>query len=161
MPERIAVHPGSFDPFTNGHLDIARRALNVFDRVIIAVGHNPQKKSLFTTEEKLEMIRESLDDERIIVDSFEGLLVDYCRAQGASAILRGLRAVSDFEMELQLALMNRKLCKEIETYFLMTNYKHMFVSSTIVKAVASAGGPVDGLVPDPVCAMLYKKYRKE
>lgn len=156
--ERIAICPGSFDPITNGHIDIAQRGLTVFDKVVIAVGHNPTKQSLFTTEEKMEMIRASITDERITVDSFEGLLVDYVQAVGACAILRGLRAIADFEMELQLALMNRKLCHEIETFFLMPSFKNLFVSSTIVKITAVAGGSVEDLVPRPVFKRLLDKY---
>jgi pantetheine-phosphate adenylyltransferase len=156
---RIAVCPGSFDPITNGHMDIVHRGLCVFDKIIIAIGHNPLKKDLFTTEEKAEMIRASIDgNPRIEVDIFEGLLVDYCLKVGACAILRGLRVVSDFEMELQLALMNRRLCNKIETFFLMTDYNHLFVSSTIIKATAVAGGSVKGLVPDPVLEKLQEKF---
>lgn len=159
MKGKIAVCPGSFDPITTGHLDIARRGLTIFDKVIIAVGHNPEKKSLFTTEEKVDMISESVKDYRgIEVDRFEGLLVDYIQDIGAHAILRGLRVISDFEMELQLALMNRKLCHEIETFFLMTSYKNLFISSSIIKATAAAGGSVQTMVPDPVFEMLKKKY---
>ncbi|HON38607.1 MAG: pantetheine-phosphate adenylyltransferase [Pseudomonadota bacterium] len=161
MTKRVAVCPGSFDPITNGHLDIVYRGLCVFDKVIIAVGHNPLKKDLFTTEEKLEMIRESVgDDPRIGVDVFEGLLVDYLQTVGACAILRGLRVVSDFEMELQLALMNRRLCSKVETFFLMTDYNNLFVSSTIVKATAAAGGSVEGLVPEPALDKLREKFPK-
>lgn len=161
MTNKIAVCPGSFDPITNGHLDIVYRGLCVFDKVIIAVGHNPLKKDLFTTEEKLEMIRESVgDNPRIEVDVFDGLLVDYLQKIGACAILRGLRVVSDFEMELQLALMNRRLCSKVETFFLMTDFNHLFVSSTIVKATAAAGGSVEGLVPDPALDKLREKFPK-
>ena len=159
MNEKIAVCPGSFDPITFGHLDIVRRGLCVFNKVIIAVGHNPLKKDLFTTEEKLEIITESVESNpRIEVDKFEGLLVDYIQRIGACAILRGLRVISDFEMELQLALMNRRLCDKIETFFLMTDYNHLFVSSTMVKATAAAGGSVEGLVPDPALRKLQEKY---
>lgn len=161
MTRKVAVCPGSFDPITNGHLDIVYRGLCVFDKVIIAVGHNPLKTDLFSTEEKLEMIKESVgDDPRIDVDVFEGLLVDYLKNVGACAILRGLRVVSDFEMELQLALMNRRLCSKVETFFLMTDYNHLFVSSTIVKATAAAGGSVEGLVPGPALDKLREKFPK-
>ncbi len=161
MTRKVAVCPGSFDPITNGHLDIVYRGLCVFDKVIIAVGHNPLKTDLFSTEEKLEMIKESVgDDPRIDVDVFEGLLVDYLKKVGACAILRGLRVVSDFEMELQLALMNRRLCSKVETFFLMTDYNHLFVSSTIVKATAAAGGSVEGLVPGPALDKLREKFPK-
>jgi pantetheine-phosphate adenylyltransferase len=157
--KKIAVCPGSFDPITNGHLDIVRRGLCVFDKVIIAVGHNPLKKDLFTTEEKVVMIRESVvSNTRIEVDTFEGLLVDYIKKIGACAILRGLRVVSDFELELQLALMNRRLCDTIETFFLMTDYNNLFVSSTMVKATAAAGGSVEGLVPDAALKKLQERF---
>ncbi|HWR69344.1 MAG TPA: pantetheine-phosphate adenylyltransferase [Desulfomonilia bacterium] len=159
MKEKIAVCPGSFDPITHGHLDIVRRGLCVFDKVIIAVGHNPLKHDLFTTEEKIDMIRRSVDgNPRIEVDSFEGLLVDYIQKVGACAILRGLRVISDFELEMQLALMNRRLFEEAETFFLMTDYNHLFVSSTIVKATAAAGGSVEGLVPYPALEKLLEKF---
>jgi pantetheine-phosphate adenylyltransferase len=157
--EKIAVCPGSFDPITNGHLDIVRRGLCVFDKVIIAVGHNPLKLDLFTTQEKIDMIRRSVESNpRIEVDSFEGLLVDYIKKVDACAILRGLRVISDFELEMQLALMNRRLCEEIDTFFLMTDYNHLFVSSTIVKATAAAGGSVEGLVPQSALDMLREKF---
>ena len=159
MNKKVAVCPGSFDPITFGHLDIVRRGLCVFDKVIIAIGNNPLKKDLFSTQEKLEMIKESVaSNPRIEVDVFEGLLVDYIQRIGACAILRGLRVISDFEMELQLALMNRRLCDKIETFFLMTDYNHLFVSSTMVKATAAAGGSVEGLVPEPALRKLQEKY---
>ena len=159
MNKKVAVCPGSFDPITNGHLDIVRRGLCVFDKVIISVGHNPLKKDLFSTEEKMDMIKESVkQNPRIEVDSFEGLLVDYIKRIGACAILRGLRVISDFEMELQLALMNRQLSPDIETFFLMTDYNHLFVSSTIVKATAAAGGSVKGLIPESALEKLQEKY---
>ena len=159
MNTKIAVCPGSFDPITCGHLDIVRRGLCVFDKVIIAVGHNPLKKDLFSTEEKMEMIRQSVESNpRIEVDKFEGLLVDYIQRVGACAILRGLRVISDFEMELQLALMNRRLCNKIETFFLMTDFNHLFVSSTMVKATAAAGGSVEGLVPESALKKLNEKF---
>jgi pantetheine-phosphate adenylyltransferase len=160
--EKIAVCPGSFDPITNGHIDIIRRGLCVFDKVIIAVGHNPLKMDLFTTEEKVEMIRKSVESiPRIEVDSFDGLLVHYIKKVGACAILRGLRVISDFEMEMQLALMNRRLDDEVETFFLMTDYNNLFVSSTIVKATAAAGGSVEGLVPQPALDKLLEKFPKK
>ena len=156
---RFAVCPGSFDPITNGHMDIVHRGLCVFDRITIAIGHNALKQDLFTTEEKYQMIKESVgDNPRIGVDVFEGLLVDYIEKVRACAILRGLRVVSDFELELQLALMNRRLNNKIETLFLMTDYSHLFVSSTIIKATAAAGGSVKGLVPDPVLRKLQEKF---
>ena len=159
MSERIAVCPGSFDPITNGHLDIVRRGLVVFDKVVIAVGHNVMKQNLFTTEEKVEMIKECVASfDRISVDIFGGLLVDYVKKIGSCAILRGLRVVSDFEWEMQLSLMNRKLYGEVDTYFLMTDFRNLFVSSTIIKVTVSAGGSVRGLVPDPVLFKLKEKF---
>ncbi|HVN72302.1 MAG TPA: pantetheine-phosphate adenylyltransferase [Desulfomonilia bacterium] len=156
---KVAVCPGSFDPITHGHIDIVRRGLCVFDKVIIAVGHNPLKQDLFTTEEKLDMIKRSVaGNPRIEVDSFEGLLVEYIKKVGACAILRGLRVISDFELEMQLALMNRRLNDQAETFFLMTDYNHLFVSSTIVKATAAAGGSVKGLVPEPALEKLLEKF---
>jgi pantetheine-phosphate adenylyltransferase len=160
--EKIAVCPGSFDPITNGHIDIVRRGLCSFDKVIIAVGHNPLKMDLFTTEEKLEIIRKSVESiPRIEVDSFNGLLVEYTKKVGACAILRGLRVISDFEMEMQLALMNRRLDETIETFFLMTDYNNLFVSSTIVKATVAAGGSVEGLVPKPALEKLLEKFPRK
>ncbi len=159
MSGKIAVCPGSFDPITNGHIDIIRRGLGVFDKVVIAVGHNALKQDLFTTDEKVEMIKKCVKSiDRISVDVFEGLLVDYVKKIGACAILRGLRVVSDFEWEMQLSLMNRKLYGDVDTYFLMTDFRNLFVSSTIIKATVSAGGSVRGLVPDPVLIKLKEKF---
>jgi pantetheine-phosphate adenylyltransferase len=159
MPS-LAVLAGTFDPITMGHVDLAERALTVFDRVIMAIGINPYKQTLFTVEERIEMIKEALKDynDSVVVDSFEGLLVDYAEKVNAKAIIRGLRAVSDFEFELQLALMNRKLNRNIETFFLMTGYRYLYVSSNIIKAAAMAGGPVTDLVPKCVEKMLMEKY---
>jgi pantetheine-phosphate adenylyltransferase len=164
---KIAVYPGTFDPFTNGHLDVVRRGLRMFDKIVIAVGKNPAKTPLFTFEERVEMISESVcesldsDDTiiRVEVAAFEGLLVDFDRHHGACAILRGLRAVSDFEYELQRALMNRKLDRTIETVFLMTGFRWIYISSTIVKEAAQFGGDLDGLVPAPVRKKLVEKFR--
>jgi len=159
MRERIAVYPGTFDPFHNGHLEIVRRALGTFDRVVVALGLNPEKEVLFTVEERLDMIRNSVDgDPRIESDSFEGLLVRYAAKKGATAIIRGLRAVSDFEYEFQLALMNRKLNRNIETFFLMTAHRYLYVSSRIIKATVLAGGSPEDLVPDYVLKVLKKKF---
>ena len=162
MPN-LAVLAGSFDPITMGHVDLAERALSVFDNVIVAIGINPYKKTLFTVDERMEMIGESLKDHNnsVTVDSFEGLLVDYAEKVNARAIIRGLRAVSDFEFELQLALMNRKLNRNIETFFLMTGYRYLYVSSNIIKAAAMAGGPVTDLVPECVEKNLREKFKKE
>ncbi len=159
MGEKIAVYPGTFDPIHNGHLEIVRRALCTFDRVIIALGLNPEKDTIFTIEERLDMIRHSIDgDPRIEWDAFDGLLVRYAETQKAHAIIRGLRAVSDFEYEFQLALMNRKLNRNIETFFLMTAHRYLYVSSRIIKATVLAGGSPEGLVPDYVLGVLKKKF---
>jgi pantetheine-phosphate adenylyltransferase len=159
MSERIAVYPGTFDPFHNGHLEIVRRALRIFDKVIIALGLNPDKKTLFSVEERLDMIRNSIDgDPRIEWDYFDGLLVRYADRKGATAIIRGLRAVSDFEYEFQLALMNRKLNRNVETFFLMTAARYLYVSSRIIKATVCAGGSPDGLVPDYVLQVLKSRF---
>ena len=154
-----AVYPGSFDPITNGHLSILRRALTIFDSVTIAVASDSMKKTLFTLDERIEMVRESIKNEdKVIVDSFNGLLVDYVTRKKSNIILRGMRALSDFEYEFQMSLMNRKLNKDIQTIFLMTDYKWLYISSTIIKEVASLGGTIEGLVPDIVCRKLKEKF---
>jgi pantetheine-phosphate adenylyltransferase len=159
--KKTAVYPGSFDPITNGHLDIIRRGLLIIDELIILVSYNPDKKFLFSVEERIEMIREVVgDNPRIRIDSFPGLLVDYVKKEGADVILRGLRAVSDFEYEFQMAIMNRRLDREIETVFLMTGYKWFYASSKLIKEVASLGGSCEGVVPDIVCKKLQEKYSK-
>lgn len=159
MKSHIAVYPGSFDPITYGHLDIIQRGLEVFEEVIVAVARNSEKKALFSTEERLQMIREALgDNPRLRVDSFQGLLVDYVVSQGASVILRGLRAVSDFEYEFQIAQMNHSVEDRVETLFMMTAVPYGYLSSSIVKEVASLQGPVDTFVPPPVKAALEKKF---
>jgi len=158
MPD-IAVYPGSFDPITNGHLDLIQRALRIFDHIIVAVATNAFKQSLFTIEERMEMIRESLKDHpRITIDSFDGLLVNYARSQKARAILRGLRAVTDFEYEFQMAMMNRRLEPEVETVFLMTGLRWVFLSSSILKEAAVHGGNIEGMVPDIVVKKLREKF---
>jgi len=159
MGEKLAVYPGTFDPFHNGHLEIIRRALGTFDRIIVALGLNPEKETIFTLEERLDMVRKSVErDPRVECDSFEGLLVRYAERKKAQAIVRGLRAVSDFEYEFQLALMNRKLSRNIETFFLMTAHRYLYVSSRIIKATVVAGGSPEGLVPDYVLQVLKKKF---
>ncbi len=159
---KIAVYPGTFDPVTNGHIDVINRGLSMFDRVIVAVGINPGKMPLFTFEERIEMMKEVLDNtERVEVAGFEGLLVDFARQVGACAILRGLRAVSDFEYELQRALMNRKLDRCIETVFLMTGFRWIYISSTIVKEAARFSGSLEGLVPPLVEERMRQKYSTE
>ena len=160
MTERRAVYPGSFDPITNGHLDMIQRALTVFDHVIVAVAYNQEKPSgLFTPEERVGMIREVTRDldGRVTVDSFHGLLIDYARRVGAGTIVRGLRAVADFEYEFQMTMMNRHLAGDVETVFLMADEAHFFTSSRLVKEVISLGGDVSGFVPEPVYKALRKK----
>ncbi len=158
----LAIYPGAFDPITYGHIDLVKRALRIFDRLIVAIGENPAKKPLFSVEERLEMIREALDDyefgDRVEVASFPGLLVDFAREKGASVIVRGLRAVSDFEYEFQLALMNRKLNRQIDTIFLMPGFRWFYISSTIVKEAARFGGDVSDLVPPNVKEKLREKF---
>lgn len=161
--ERIAVYPGTFDPITNGHLDVIKRGLNLFDRVIVAVAIHHEKKPLFSLEERLQMIRDCFPsaEEKIEVEAVAGLLVDYAYTKGAKAIIRGLRVVSDFDYEFQLALMNRRIEREVETVFLMTGFRWIFISSTIIKDAARHGGDLSGLVPDHVCEMLRDKFMKE
>ena len=164
-PLRRAVYAGSFDPITNGHLDVVRRALNVFDQVIVAVAagtSDPQKdRAFFSAEERVTMIRESLADAgaRAVADSFTGLLVDYCERVGARVIIRGLRAVTDFEYEFQMAMMNRHLKPHIETFFMTASATYFYTASRLVKEVASLGGDVSGLLPDVVQARLLKRLR--
>jgi len=151
MPERVALYPGSFDPLTNGHLDVLFRARRLADRVIIAILENDEKKPLFSIEERLEMIREIVgEDGGVSVRSFSGLLVDFAAQTGATLLVRGLRAISDYEYELQMALMNRRLAPSIETVFLMAKEEYSYVSSRLVKEVARLGADVSGLVPEPV-----------
>ena len=157
---KIAVYPGSFDPITNGHVDLIKRGMKIFDKLIVLVAYNPSKSSRFTVEERVEMIHDVIKNmEGISVDSYHGLLVNYVRDHGASVILRGLRALSDFEYEFQMALINRKLNREIETVFLMTGYRWFFTSSKIINEAASFGGNVKGLVPELVYQNLLKKYK--
>jgi pantetheine-phosphate adenylyltransferase len=159
MNGKIAVYPGSFDPITNGHVNLIERALEVFDRLVVAVAHNPNKSALFSVEERLEMIRVALkNNPRVVVASFEGLLVDFVEKQGAGVIVRGLRALSDFEYEFQMTLMNRKLNRKVDTIFLMTGYKWFYTSSRIIKEAASLGGSVRGLVPEIVHQRLKEKF---
>jgi pantetheine-phosphate adenylyltransferase len=159
---KTAIYPGSFDPITNGHLDIIRRGLGIFDRIIVAVLYNPSKKSLFTVEERLDMINNSLADmPGAEADSFGGLLIDYAQQKQAVAILRGLRAVSDFDYEFQLALMNRRLNRDIQTLFLMTGLRWIFTSSSIIREAAAFGGDVSGMVPPYVEQQLRKKMAQQ
>jgi pantetheine-phosphate adenylyltransferase len=159
MSDRIAVYPGSFDPITNGHINLIERALELFDRLIVAVAYNPNKSALFSAEERVEMIRTALKNEpRVTAVSFEGLLVDFVDRMGARTIIRGLRALSDFEYEFQMTLMNRKLNRKVDTVFLMTGYKWFYTSSKIIKEAASLGGSVRGLVPEIVNRRLKEKF---
>ncbi|MGG2014361.1 pantetheine-phosphate adenylyltransferase [Bacillus sp. S10(2024)] len=156
----IAISSGSFDPITLGHLDIIKRGAKVFDEVYVVVLNNSSKKPLFTVEERLELIREATKDiPNVKVDSHSGLLVEYARMHNANAILRGLRAVSDFEYEMQITSMNRKLEENVETFFIMTNNQYSFLSSSIVKEVARYGGNVSGLVPPIVERALKEKFQ--
>jgi len=157
--KKRAVYPGTFDPFTSAHLDIIRRALRIFDEVIVAVAPSQKKSPLFNLEERLYMIKKSVEElEDVRVEAFNGLLVDYVNEKKGVAIVRGLRAVSDFEYELQMALMNRRLNTEIETVFLMPSEEYSFLTSTMVKEVASFGGSVKNLVPEMVEKALRKKF---
>ena len=157
----LAIYPGSFDPITNGHVDIVQRALAMFDRVVVAIANNVRKAPLFSVEERTAHIRAAVQSTRVEVDSFEGLLVDYVKKKGARIVVRGLRALSDFEYEFQLAHMNRRLGAGIDTIFLMTSEKDFYVSSSLVKEVAQFGGSIRGLVPEGVAAALEKKYRRK
>jgi pantetheine-phosphate adenylyltransferase len=159
MNERIAIYPGTFDPLTNGHRSILNRALEIFDKLIVAILINPNKTPLFSLDERKAMIEEIMKDKpNVEVDSFEGLLVDYAVKKRSNVIVRGLRALSDFELEFQLALMNRKLNRDVQSIFLMTDYKWFYISSTIIKEAARLGGNIEGLVPRLVCERLKDKY---
>lgn len=157
--QRIAIYPGSFDPITNGHLDIAERGLKLFDKVIVAILQNPVKSFLFSVEERLEMLEVSFQKyPNIEVETFDGLLVDYAAKRNSHAILRGMRAVSDFEYEFQLALMNRRLNREVQTVFLMTGFRWIFTSSSIIKEAARFGGDIKDMVPLIVNQKLKDKF---
>ncbi|MDZ7264708.1 MAG: pantetheine-phosphate adenylyltransferase [candidate division KSB1 bacterium] len=158
---RIAIYPGTFDPLTNGHLDIIKRARHLFDQVIVAVTTNPAKSPLFSINERIDMIQSSIKKmKNVTVDRFEDLLVDYARRKRAVAIIRGLRATSDFEFEFQMALINRKLSNKLITVFLMPHEKYTYLNSTIVKEVASFHGDVSHFVPAPVYSRLMEKFHK-
>jgi pantetheine-phosphate adenylyltransferase len=158
----IAVYPGTFDPITNGHLDVLTRALGIFQRVIVTIAPNIRKNPLFSTDERMQFIRDALPEHvsRLEFAVFEGLLVDFCRSRNASVIVRGLRALADFEYEFQFAHMNRRLAPGVDTVFFMTDERNHYVSSSLVKEVASLGGDVTGLVPAAVVAALRARYRK-
>ncbi|GBE37372.1 phosphopantetheine adenylyltransferase [bacterium BMS3Bbin07] len=158
--KRIAICPGTFDPITNGHIDIVMRSLSIFDEIVVAVAPNPKKTPLFKIEERMDLIGESFKDlERVTIESFDGLLVDYVKQKGGVAIVRGLRAISDFEYELQMALMNRRLDSVIETVFMMPSEEYSFLTSTIIKEIASFGGSVKGLVPEIVEKALSEVFK--
>ncbi len=158
---KTAVYPGTFDPITNGHLDVIRRAAEMFDRVIVLVALNSAKAPLFTERERLTMVRAAAGSFRnVTVDHFEGLLVDYARRKKAVAVVHGLRAVSDFEYEFQMALMNRKLADDVTTVFLMPHEKYTYLNSGIVREIARAGGDVKDFVPPAVRAALKKKFAR-
>jgi pantetheine-phosphate adenylyltransferase len=155
---KTAVYPGTFDPLTNGHLDIIKRGLTIFDKIIVAILNNPGKKTLFSVAERRDMLKTVLSDiPGTEVDDFGGLLIDYAARENAQAVLRGMRAVSDFEYEFQLALMNRRLNRDIQTVFLMTSLKWIYTSSSIIKEAASFGGDISGMVPPLVEELLAKK----
>jgi pantetheine-phosphate adenylyltransferase len=156
----VAIYPGSFDPITNGHLDLVARGARLADRLIVSVLHNDNKQPLFTAPERTAMLQEVLKDfKNVEIDSFQGLLVDYAAEKGATAILRGIRAISDYEYELQMALMNRRLRPEIETVFLMASEEYSFISSRLVKEVIRLGGNISGLVPPSVEQRLKQRIR--
>jgi pantetheine-phosphate adenylyltransferase len=160
--QRVAIYPGSFDPVTNGHLDILERGLKLFDRIIFAVLLNSSKKPLFSVEERIELIRASVKRfPGVEVDSFDGLTVEYAKKRKAQAILRGMRAVSDFEYEFQLALMNRRLEREIQTVFLMTGMRWIFTSSSIIKEAARFGGDIGDMVPEVVHDALIDRFKPD
>lgn len=157
----IAVYPGTFDPITNGHIDILLRSLKIFDHIVVGIGSNPKKASLFSLEERNSMIYEAIRGiPNVSIEAFDGLLVDFAKRHNASVIIRGLRAVSDFEYEFQMALMNRKLDSGIETVFLMPSEEYSYLTSSIVKEVGSFGGDVSSLVPKHVHDMLKKKFKQ-
>jgi pantetheine-phosphate adenylyltransferase len=162
MSEKTAIYPGSFDPITRGHIDVIGRAAGVFDRLVVAVLVNPRKTPLLELNERIAVIRESIDEElpdtarRIDVDSFDGLTVDYARRAGAKFIVRGLRAISDFESEMQMAHTNRKLHPDVDTVFFMTSLEHAYLSSTLVKEIASFGGDVSQMLPAPAARRLRR-----
>lgn len=159
---KTAIYPGSFDPITYGHIDVIERALKIFDKVIVTIMYNPTKKALFTVDERIELIKNSLKDTHgvIEVDCHDGLLVDYAREKNVAAVIRGMRAVSDFEVEFQMAMMNRRLDRDIETIFFMTGLRWIFTSSSVIKEAAGFGADISGMVPPLVQKELLKKFNK-
>ena len=161
MQTRIAIYPGTFDPITCGHLDIIERAIKLFDKVIVTIAKNTKKKTHFSIDERMEMIEDATNHlKNIEIESFDGLLVDFAAEKNAVAIIRGLRAISDFEFEFQMALMNNNLNKDITTVFLMPNEKYTYLNSTIVKEVAEFGGQIENLVPQLVALKLREMFKK-
>lgn len=161
MNRHIAIYPGSFDPFTHGHMDIVRRGLEIFDTVVIAVANNSEKKTLFSVAERVDILEKlTKDNPRLRVETFDGLLVDYVVAKKARVILRGLRAVTDFEFEFQLAQMNHTVCQQVETLFMMTSPRFAYLSSSIVKEVGRLGGDISKFVPPLVMEELLRKFDK-
>ncbi len=158
---KIAVYPGTFDPITNGHVDILERSLVLFDEVVVAIAVNPRKEPLFTLQERSDFIAEAVArNPRVVCDAFQGLLVEYCRERKAGFIVRGLRALADFEYEFQFAHMNRRLGPAVDTVFFMTDERHHYVSSSLIKEVAGLGGDISGLVPPSVERALIAKYAR-
>jgi pantetheine-phosphate adenylyltransferase len=161
---KLAIYPGTFDPITNGHLDVITRAIRIFDRLVVAVAENPSKWPLFTFEERIELARAAIETtderDRIEVAGFKTLTVEFARSIGATSLIRGLRAVSDFEYELQIALTNRKLAQDVESVFLMPSLEYIYLNSSMVKDVAKHGGDVNNFVPDIVKTKLQEKYGK-
>ena len=156
---KTAVYPGTFDPLTNGHVSIVRRGLDVFDTIVLAIAKDTPKRPLFDLEDRVSMAEEVFaNSPQVVVEPFSGLLVEYVDNRGAQVVLRGLRAISDFEYEFQMALMNRRLKRDVHTLFMMTDYKWLFTSSSIIKETVSLGGDVQGLVPEPVWLSLRQKY---
>ncbi|MCX6580104.1 MAG: pantetheine-phosphate adenylyltransferase [Candidatus Aminicenantes bacterium] len=161
MRERIAVYPGSYDPLTNGHIDIIERGFKLFDKVIVAILKNPSKQSLFSIEERMDILRETFKEcKEIEVDCFEGLLVNYLRKKNATTVVRGLRAISDFEIEFQMALMNRRIEPECETIFLVPSVHYSFVSSRLVKEIYQLGGEIKNMIPPVVDRKLKEKFKR-
>jgi len=162
LPMKIGVYPGTFDPITNGHIDIIRRSLRVFDKVIVAVAPNPKKKPIFDIKDRVDMIQEAIRDiPNVEIEIFEGLLAEYMKRKGVQAMIRGLRAISDFEHEFMMALINRKLDSNVETVFLMPSEEYSYVTSSAVKEVASYGGVVKDLVPPVVARRLQEHFKKK
>lgn len=162
MFEKIAIYPGTFDPVTNGHIHVVKRGVKIFDKLIIAVANDNYKATIFTAKERVELLKECFKDEpKVTIDIFSGLVAEYSEEKNATAMIRGLRAISDFEYEMQMAAMNKTLNPNLETVFLMTDAKYSFISSSIIKKVACLGGDISTLVPDNVAQVLEEKYQKE